>query len=130
CPSGVAPPWLPMAGMTKGLAPRAFRWSTVARTIAAILAIPRLPPPTATRSPGLIGREMADNAWRTAAGISSTRGRGKDWRTRTIRGKAMAPSIYPEARTKSTPLARLTIYGILHMIVTPPWTIEFYESGE
>src|SRR3972149_3434025 len=92
-----------MAGMTKGLAPRAFRGSTVALTIGGRLAVARLPAPTATRSRGLIGREMADRAWRTAAGMSSTRGRGKDWRTLTIRGKAMAPSIYPEAGAKSTP---------------------------
>ena len=52
----MAPPWLPMAGKTKGRAPEALSQSTVARTMTAMLAIPRLPAPTATVSPRLIGQ--------------------------------------------------------------------------
>ena len=52
CPSAVPPPWLPMAGTTNGSAPRPSRCSTIARVIAAMLAMPRLPAVTATLCPG------------------------------------------------------------------------------
>ena len=43
CPSGVPPPWLPIAATTNGSNPSERSTSTVARTIRAIPWIPRLP---------------------------------------------------------------------------------------
>ena len=54
CPSAVAPPWLPMAGMMKGWACRSFTMSTSSFTITARLAICRLPTAITTRLPGLM----------------------------------------------------------------------------
>ena len=86
----MAPPWLPMAGKTKGFAPSAFRWSTTARTMTAMLAMPRLPAPTATVSPRLTGSRASAMAARTPAGMSAKRWRWKDCLTLYILGSGMA----------------------------------------
>jgi hypothetical protein len=49
----VPPPWLPIAGKTKGRAPRFRSHATVAPTMTSMFAMPRLPAPTATMSPAL-----------------------------------------------------------------------------
>src|SRR2546428_4226194 len=54
-----------------------------------MFAIPRLPAPTATASPPLIGSPAAPSAWATARGMSATRERGKVWRILSIRGHAI-----------------------------------------
>jgi len=54
CPSGVAPPWLPIAGTMKGRAPASTRTFSAACTISLRLVIPRLPTPSAIVIPGLI----------------------------------------------------------------------------
>src|SRR5262245_36906766 len=78
-----------MAGKTKGRAPRFWSHRTVAPTTTPMLAMPRLPAPTATVSPRLIGNSTRPSAWPTARGMSATRGRGKVWRMRVMRGKGM-----------------------------------------
>ncbi len=80
-----------MAGNTKGRAPWAFSQSTVARTITSMLAMPRLPAPTATVSPRRIGRRPAARALATPPGMSSRRVRAKRWRTRYIVGSVTGP---------------------------------------
>src|SRR4029077_7257041 len=75
-----------MAGKTNGRAPRALSQSTVARTMTSILAIPRLPAPTATVSPRLMARWAAARVSRTPPGISSRRVRGKVCRTLNMVG--------------------------------------------
>ena len=92
CPSAVAPPWLPMAGKTNGRAPCALSQSTVARTMTAMLAMPRLPAPTATVSPRLMGRVAPARVFLTPPGMSSRRVRGKVCRTRCIVGSVTDPS--------------------------------------
>src|SRR5262245_18012019 len=79
-----------MAGKTKGRAPRSFSQSTAALTMTSMLAIPRLPAPTATVSPRLMGSPAEPSAPRTPAGMTSTRGRANAWRTRTILGTKVA----------------------------------------
>lgn len=51
-PSAVAPPWLPMAGTTKGSAPQARTRAAMAATRTGSSAMPRLPTLRATRMPG------------------------------------------------------------------------------
>ena len=80
-----------MAGNTKGRAPWAFSQSTVARTIIAMFAIPRLPAPTATVSPRLIGRRPAARVAATPPGMSSSRVRANAGRTRYIVGSVTGP---------------------------------------
>src|SRR5262245_48645174 len=75
-----------MAGNTNGWAPWALSQSTAALTITSMLAMPRLPAPTATVSPARIGTCAAPSVSRTVAGMSVTRGRANDCLTRTIRG--------------------------------------------
>ncbi len=53
CPSAVAPPWLPMAGMITAEAPFDFTQSASVRTISGIFAMPRLPTVIPIRCPGL-----------------------------------------------------------------------------
>jgi hypothetical protein len=76
-----------MAGNTKGRAPWALSQFTVARTITSMLAMPRLPAPTATVSPRLIGRCAPPSVRATPPGMSSSRVRVKDCRTRYIVGR-------------------------------------------
>ena len=78
-PGAVAPPWLPMAGKTKGSAPAARTSSTTARTMTGRLLMPRLPAPTATRMPGLMRCMglLPRSAARTVSEISSMRGASK-----------------------------------------------------
>ena len=80
-----------MAGNTKGRAPWAFSQSTVARTITAMFAMPRLPAPTATVSPRLIGRRPAARVAATPPGMSSSRVRANAGRTRYIVGSVTGP---------------------------------------
>ena len=61
----------------KGRAPRALSSSTVARTMVAILAMPRLPAPTATASPRLMGRPAAPSAVAHARGDVGQPGPGE-----------------------------------------------------
>src|SRR2546427_10246294 len=75
-----------MAGKTNGRAPRSLRWRTVAPTIVSMLAIPRLPAPTATVSPRLMATRAAARVSATVRGMSATRGRANVWRTRSIFG--------------------------------------------
>jgi hypothetical protein len=55
-----------------------------------MLAMPRLPAPTATVSPRLTGSRAVSMAARTPAGMSARRSRGKDCLTRYIVGNGMA----------------------------------------
>ena len=73
-----------MAGKTKGRAPSSLSQATVDLTMTSMLAMPRLPAPTATTSPRLRGSRADPSASLTAAGMSSTRGRGKLCLTRNI----------------------------------------------
>ncbi len=66
-----------MAGKTKGRAPCSRSQRTVAPTTVPMLAMPRLPAPTATVSPRLTGNPAPSRAWTTAFGMSVTRGRWK-----------------------------------------------------
>src|SRR5216117_1789913 len=59
-----------MAGKTNGRAPRSLRARTVAPTMTSMLAMPRLPAPTSTVSPRLIGRPAAARASATERGMS------------------------------------------------------------
>lgn len=90
-PSASPPAWLPMEGTRNGSAPSVFRWATMARTIWARLAMPRLPTVTATVWPGRTLRPRSSLAsWAcTSAATSSIRGASKVCRTRKIWGKAM-----------------------------------------
>src|ERR1700716_4177640 len=81
-----------MAGKTNGRAPCALSQSTVARTMPAILAIPRLPAPTAPVSPRLVGRGAPARVLLTPPGMSSRRVLGKACRTRYIVGNVTGPS--------------------------------------
>ncbi len=54
CPAAVAPPWLPMAGTTNGLASSSSTTSTIAFAAGTRSVIPRLPNAIATESPGRI----------------------------------------------------------------------------
>src|SRR2546428_6806078 len=78
-----------MPGRPKARAPRSRSHRTAAPTITSMFAIPRLPAPTATASPPLIGSPAAPSAWATALGMSATRERGKVWRILSIRGHAI-----------------------------------------
>src|SRR5215218_4396116 len=79
CPSAVAPPWLPIAGMTKGEAPASFKIRTSERKTLSIPATPRLPAVIATSAPGSIRVLISSFAHcsRSASPTSSTRGLGK-----------------------------------------------------
>ena len=54
CPSGVAPPWLPMAGTMNGSAPSALTTSITVLTTGTMHLIPRESTPRAIRIPGRI----------------------------------------------------------------------------
>jgi hypothetical protein len=68
----VAAPWLPIAGKMNGFIPCDFQYSTTDRTMVAMLVIPRLPTPIATREPGLNrdANGADDSSLRTVAGMS------------------------------------------------------------
>ena len=89
CPSAVPPPWLPIAGTMNGRAPSPLRCSTIARVIAAMSAMPRLPAVTATVWPGWTLRPSSSRAScrPTSPGTSSTRSASNVWRRRKICGK-------------------------------------------
>ena len=53
CPSAVEPPWLPIAGIIKGLHPSSFGKSHTVLIVNAMLATPRLPAVTAIDIPGV-----------------------------------------------------------------------------
>src|SRR5215213_6928813 len=92
CPSAVAPPWLPIAGTRKGLAPASFRISTSERRMASIPAIPRLPAVIATSAPGST-RDLISllaNCSRRASPTSPTRGLGKSCLTLTTFGNRIS----------------------------------------
>ena len=74
-------------GIMNGFAPRDFQKSTIARAMASMLVMPRLPTPIAIRLPGLTARvhSAASIAWRTAAATSGKARFGKFCRIRTKR---------------------------------------------
>ena len=79
-PSAVAPPWLPMAGTTKGSAPQARTRAAMAATRTGSSAMPRLPTLRATRMPGrtALAAGHAAQARAKVAGMSSRHSSGKD----------------------------------------------------
>jgi hypothetical protein len=56
CPLAVAPPWEPIAGVTKGFAPFSVKSDASCATDPDSDSIPRLPTPMAIRIPGLMDR--------------------------------------------------------------------------
>src|SRR5215208_2803373 len=92
CPSAVAPPWLPIAGMTKGEAPASFKIRTSERKTLSIPATPRLPAVIATSAPGSIRVLISSFAHcsRSASPTSSTRGLGKSCLTLTTLGNRIS----------------------------------------
>ncbi len=94
-PSAVAPPWLPMAGTISGCAPSALIRLQTARTMTPSWSIPRLPTPTATRSPArmpLAGKTESISRF-TAAGRSLICSARKRIRTRQNSGNSKSVSM-------------------------------------
>src|SRR5713101_8165845 len=84
-----------MAGKINGFAPFDFQKSTTERTIVAILVMPRLPTPIATRAPGLARPLKGEftSSLKTAGRTSRMPRSGKCWRTSRRRGSSM-PELY------------------------------------
>src|SRR5919199_1828322 len=94
CPSAVAPPWLPIAGTMKGLAPASLSIRTSERSTPSMPEIPRLPAVIAISMPGSILSPISpfSHCSRSASPTSSTRGLGKSCLTFTNLGKrTLAP---------------------------------------
>src|SRR4029450_1299822 len=101
-----------MAGKTNGRAPKSRSQRTVAPTMTSTLAIPRLPAPTATVSPRLMGSPAACRLRAPEPGISVTRGRAKVWRRRSMVG-SMARS-YPGGEAIHPPGSVLYVWANFH----------------
>ena len=94
CPSAVPPPWLPMAGMMNGRAPRSRRNPPMDARIAGRLAIRRLPAVMPIRLPVRSGQRSADRERRTSSPGSGEWALENCWRTRYILGSALLRSFW------------------------------------
>ena len=117
---GVAPPWLPMAGKMKGLPPSALISATTCFTHSAMLAIPRLPTPSAMVMPGLTvlrtsGRlNCSATAWLTLS-IRVVLNFCRMW---TMRGSGMSspPAMFTSMRS---PIMFSSVAGGLNALERP-----------
>ena len=90
CPSGVAPPWLPIAGKTNGSSPRDWSSETIASRTAGRSSMPRLPAVMPTVLPGSSSSSaaMSSTAPVVAAVTSETVGWSRTQLTRYARGRS------------------------------------------